>query len=388
LKSAIDKKLKDNVPNFNDAIEEIISIQKKQYIMTAEESLLEGTSWSFEESLKHFEDEIRDLVSAKRAEEIEKKFKKLKESVDTKISSSISAILIEAPSDMWKKITEAFENLDKSVTADFESASKGFQLSETENQSSMSQIHKHCLQQLRKKLEEEVSEKNLVSKLKERFEGVFRYDSKGIPRVWKPEDDIDRYYAAAKRKADQLLDLFSKADLSLSTSQFIGIDSLDEFVAPLLPPNKLVEIQNRFKRETDTIYIEAKRSIVAVTAKIPQWVLILLVVLGWNEMMEIIRSPFYLFTLFLVGGGGYLLFITGMLGPLTIVVTRVATEIANQLTEKIKEALASQTTAANPHLSYKPKYNRLHEKPSSSSGKSSQHFSDNIELKEADKKSQ
>jgi hypothetical protein len=31
-----------------------------------------------------------------------------------------------------------------------------------------------------------------------RFEEKFRYDDHGLPRVWKPEDDIDSYFKRAK----------------------------------------------------------------------------------------------------------------------------------------------------------------------------------------------
>lgn len=32
----------------------------------------------------------------------------------------------------------------------------------------------------------------------QRFEEKFRYDDHGLPRVWKPEDDIDSHFKRAK----------------------------------------------------------------------------------------------------------------------------------------------------------------------------------------------
>lgn len=32
----------------------------------------------------------------------------------------------------------------------------------------------------------------------DRFEEKFRYDDKGLPKVWKPEDDIDSYFKKAR----------------------------------------------------------------------------------------------------------------------------------------------------------------------------------------------
>lgn len=43
------------------------------------------------------------------------------------------------------------------------------------------------------------------------------------------------------------------------------------------------------------MFLEAKRSLVSGSTSIPIWVVILLIVLGWNEFVTIISSPLYLF---------------------------------------------------------------------------------------------
>lgn len=51
---------------------------------------------------------------------------------------------------------------------------------------------------LRSKLDEQTSDANMLVKLKLAFEERFRYDSDGVPRVWKPTDDIDGLFKKAK----------------------------------------------------------------------------------------------------------------------------------------------------------------------------------------------
>lgn len=46
---------------------------------------------------------------------------------------------------------------------------------------------------------------------------MFRYDDNGIPRVWKPTDDIDLYFSRAKAESANLLALLSKIDVFIST---------------------------------------------------------------------------------------------------------------------------------------------------------------------------
>lgn len=38
----------------------------------------------------------------------------------------------------------------------------------------------------------------MLVKLKLLFEDKFRYDDEGVPRVWKPDDDIDAIFKKAK----------------------------------------------------------------------------------------------------------------------------------------------------------------------------------------------
>jgi hypothetical protein len=59
---------------------------------------------------------------------------------------------------------------------------------------------------MRRKLEEQTSEATVVNTLRTTFEDRFRYDEAGLPRVWKPEDDIE---AAFKKAKDEVRDLHS-----------------------------------------------------------------------------------------------------------------------------------------------------------------------------------
>lgn len=63
---------------------------------------------------------------------------------------------------------------------------------------------------------------------------------------------------------------------------------------------KALDISNRFRRDADAYYVEAKRSTVSGIAQIPYWIYGVLVVLGWNEAMAILFNPLY-FALFAVG---------------------------------------------------------------------------------------
>lgn len=53
---------------------------------------------------------------------------------------------------------------------------------------------------LRAKIEEQTADQSLLGKLRTHFEERFRYDDEGVPRVWKPDDDIDGAFKKAKEE--------------------------------------------------------------------------------------------------------------------------------------------------------------------------------------------
>ena len=82
------------------------------------------------------------------------------------------------------------------------------------------------------------------------------------------------------------------SDLNGETEEFDFESTLTIF-----SETKALDISNRFRRDADAYYVEAKRSTVSGIAQIPYWMYVVLVVLGWNEAMAILFNPLYFATL-------------------------------------------------------------------------------------------
>jgi hypothetical protein len=79
-----------------------------------------------------------------------------------------------------------------------------------------------------------------------------------------------------------------------------GADEFDfESTLLVFSETKAVELTNKFRKDADAYYVEAKRSTVASIAQIPYWMYGVLVVLGWNEAMAVLFNPLY-FTFLLI----------------------------------------------------------------------------------------
>lgn len=158
---------------------------------------------------------------------------------------------------------------------------------------------------MRAKVDEQTTDTAILTKLRAYFEERFRYDEHGVPRVWKPDDDIDGAFKKAKDVTLELISLYAKIapqDPKLAyTPPENGEDDTPGLV--VFSETKALELAARFRRDADTHYVEAKRSTVMGIAQIPYWVYFMFVVLGWNEAMLVLFNPVY-FTMMLVLAGG------------------------------------------------------------------------------------
>lgn len=128
--------------------------------------------------------------------------------------------LSKAKPDMWDSVLKAFaESLEECETSYLSKAKSklfgiarslyshplwafllGFNSTDDENAVSLYIIKKRAWIALRKRIDELTADPVMLTKLRDYFEERFRYDEKGVPRVWKPEDDMDGTFQRARDK--------------------------------------------------------------------------------------------------------------------------------------------------------------------------------------------
>lgn len=192
---------------------------------------------------------------------------------------------------------------------------------------------------LRAKIDEQTADQSFLAKLRTFFEERFRYDEKGVPRVWTPSDDIDGAFQKAKDETLELVPLYSKIapiDNSLTyTLPSEPSDSLtlseEDFDFPatltIFTETKALDLTARFRKDADAFYVEAKRSTVSSVAQIPYWMYGMLVVLGWNEAMVVLFNPLYFAFLMVIAATGYVMLHLGLMGPALQVTRTMAKEV-------------------------------------------------------------
>ena len=102
------------------------------------------------------------------------------------------------------------ETLAKAETS-YLAKAKSFNCTEEENTVALSTLRRRAWLALKAKIDEQTADTALVGKLRAHFEDRFRYDDEGVPRVWKPDDDIDSAFRKAKDEVSDLVWRFGDA---------------------------------------------------------------------------------------------------------------------------------------------------------------------------------
>ncbi|KAH9893717.1 SEY1 protein [Xylariomycetidae sp. FL2044] len=246
--------------------------------------------------------------------------------------------------DLWDRVWNVFASVVKEAESRFTDRAKSFEASPDEVEVGLWRLRRKSWVALREKIEEEVMEGNILLKLRENFEDKFRYDDAGVPRIWRPGDDIEGIYTKARESTLELIPLLSRFRLSATYAppdlpDFVGsqprsaeaededdltpiggVDEEDgkslEEEMTVLSEGKRQDLVVRFKKTADGVYVEAKRSAIGGVSQVPLYFYGLLLALGWNEFVTVLRNPMLFLLLIIVAGGTYVAYNLNLLGPM------------------------------------------------------------------------
>ncbi|KAF9903376.1 Dynamin-like GTPase that mediates homotypic ER fusion [Linnemannia zychae] len=267
---------------------------------------LTETDWEYEEELYQLENDLDELTTVQREKELAKMLTGLEKLIKKELDEPVRLALDQPGSGMWGRIMTIYRRTSEDAELLFKKMGKTFELKEEEQDELLLNLKRQSWVLLTMKVQEESVDGLILYKLLNRFEEKFQRDSLGLPRVWNPSDDIDTPFRKAREETIALIPLYAKIDtLDPVTDIRLSLESSDDFdfdqSLQVLSETRQQELTIQFKRKADASYVEAKRSIVATQAKIPYWVGVALIVLGWNEFVTLITSPLYLSMTMMLG---------------------------------------------------------------------------------------
>lgn len=323
---------------------EIVDREKKtalsKYDKEAKGVLVEGAPWSnYRQEMALYQKNLNEVSGRLRRDEMRRLATRVERWVRSRLGESVGLEFNALGSgrggsgapetgergsekEIWDRIWDVFTKTVEEAEQRFTSRAKSFDASVGEVDVGLWRLRRKSWGVLRAKIDEEMMEGNLLLKLRENFEDKFRYDEAGVPRIWRPTDDIEGIYTKARESTLTLIPLLSRFQSSHDSSpppldDFIGnappeatpadeedltpIGGVDEDEGKSLEEEMMVlsdtkrqDITTRFKKAADGVYVEAKRSAIGGMTQVPLYFYALLFALGWNEIVAgEIRSTSY-----------------------------------------------------------------------------------------------
>lgn len=323
---------------------EIVDREKKsalsRYEKEAKSVLVEGAPWSsYKQELSLYQKELNEVSGRLRREEMRRLATRVERWVRTQLGESVGLEFNALGSgrggsgapetgdrpnekEIWDRIWTVFTQTVEEAERRFTHRARSFDASSPEVDVGLWRLRRKSWSALRAKIDEEMMEGNLLLKLRENFEDKFRYDEAGVPRIWRPTDDIEGIYTKARESTLTVIPLLSRFRLSHTSSPppldaWIGnapssVSAADEEDLPpvggvddddgksleeemtILSEAKRQDITVRFKKTADGVYVEAKRSAIGGMTQVPLYFYGLLLALGWNEIIAGRRKLFHL----------------------------------------------------------------------------------------------
>lgn len=316
---------------------EIVNSEKKKALLRFEEQakavLVEGAPWSdYAQEFNLYKKDLDDVSGRLRKEEMRRLATRVERWVRSRLNESVGLEFNKlgsgrggsgAPAEgekhstatekeLWDRIWEVFTETVSQAEKRFTERAGSFDASPDEIEVGLWRLRRKSWGCLRAKLDEEMMEGNLLLKLRENFEDKFRYDETGVPRIWRPTDDIEGIYTRARESTLTLVPLLSRFRLAATSAPppldawigaapatvtpadeedltpIGGVDeeegkSIEEEMT-ILSDAKQADLSVRFKKTADGVYVEAKRGAIGGITQVPLYFYGLLLALGWNEI--------------------------------------------------------------------------------------------------------
>ena len=314
---------------------EIVTEEKKialaKFDREAKAIMIEGASWSnYKQEMSLYQKDLDEISGRLRRDEMRRLATRVERWVRSRLNDSVGLEFNalgsgrggsgapesgDPPSEegIWDRVWTLFTATVRDAERRFSDRARSFDASPEEVEVGVWRLRRKSWGVLRAKLEEEMMEGNLLLKLRENFEDKFRYDESGVPRIWRPTDDIEGVYTKARESTLALIPRLARfrhsetnapppldswighapaAATPADVEDLVPIGGLDEEEGSsleeettLLNEAKRQDLVVRFKKAADGVYVEAKRSAIGGMTQVPLYFYGLLLALGWNEIV-------------------------------------------------------------------------------------------------------
>lgn len=367
FRSAVLDVVRSGAPyHFSQAVDEQSAAALAQFDEAAAQLLLPDTEWSLDEERALLTDEIRAQATALRTDECRKMALAMQRQMRKKLADPVEMALAQPSGTMWDAVLKSFFTVLHATTAAYLARAETFASTEAEKSAGAHAMQRAGWQQLMDKVHEQTADAVLSGRLRGFFEERFRYDDEGVPRVWSPTDDIDGLFTRARDATLALIPLYARItpsdphaldeiresveEASFQAAVHDGTEEPIEVDAALtvLSERQANEVGARFRKDADALYVEAKRSTVSGMSQVPLWMYGVMLLLGWNELMAVLRSPIYFTLLCMSLTAAYVVWRLNMGSQVVTMAKVLSREVQKLVEDQLRTYLVPPAAPAAP----------------------------------------
>ncbi|KAL6622592.1 hypothetical protein ACP70R_032471 [Stipagrostis hirtigluma subsp. patula] len=296
------------------------------------DAVIKQANWDYSKILEKVRRDIEDHALSVRERKLSELTTQAKNKLRKALAEPVESLFDAAGPTTWASIRNLYRRETETFLPEFLKTLFGFEIEYASAEEMVSSLREYAQGVVENKAKEEASK--VLIHMKERFTAVFSHDKDSIPRVWTGKEDVRAIAKEARSAALKLLSVMAAIRWedepdsieSILTSQLLegsvvskiasaaSADPLASTTWEEIPPKHTMitpaqckSLWKQFKAETEYTISQAVSTQQAHrrgnSRLPPPWAMVAIAVLGFNEIMTLLRNPIYLFLLFV----GYLL---------------------------------------------------------------------------------
>ncbi len=314
LQKVFAKPPKDQVLDFGAVVKQLKAEHTTRFAAQVACSVPKRASWGFTLAAEQLETAMNAAVEHEREKQLKKVMDEA-QSLVTQFGEQLDDLLDLGRPKMWTDIRALFADAEgQSKMKELRGKLESLNVPPEKIDAKLADVEEKKLLLTRKKFEQ--SSERVVQRMEKVFDNAFRLDVAGVPRVWKPEVDLEGIYSSALEAGAKVLELYTILRLEEVDD---GLQLLDDSIK--LAPEKMLMSRSRaaalmaqYKTYAAAACAEAQRAIeqYGKASAVPTVLLVLIVLLGWNEFMYLLSNPMMLILLITLLSLGYAVHALGM----------------------------------------------------------------------------
>ncbi|XP_042417729.1 protein ROOT HAIR DEFECTIVE 3-like isoform X1 [Zingiber officinale] len=314
---------------FAASVRDCIESSMFEFDQGSADATISRTDWDASKVREKLHRDINAHANSLRNQKLSELTNHYEDKLTEALAEPVESLFEAAGNDTWASIRNLYHRETRNALSEFSTSLSGFELEKVIFDERITNLKEFSKSVVVKKAKEEAAK--VLIRMKDRFSTVFSHDKDSMPRVWTGKENVRKITKDARTSALKLLAVMCAIRLdekpdkiestlmsalmdapsALGRRTVTSLDSLAsstwEEVSPsntLITPVQCKSLWKQFSSETEYTVTQAisaqeahKRSNSALP---PPWAILAIAILGFNELMVLMRNPLYLLLLFVM----------------------------------------------------------------------------------------